>query len=41
MVILMQCLKSLNKTEYDNFYAILVNNGVKSLDLKKLLNNKK
>jgi len=37
---LMQCLKSVNKTEYDNFYAILVNNGVKSLNLRQLLNNK-
>jgi len=34
---LIECLDSLNKIKYDNFYIVLVNNGVKDLKFKTLL----
>jgi len=34
---LVECLDSLNEVVYNNLYAIIVNNGVKNLDLKKNL----
>ena len=32
---IIECLNSLNEIEYDNFYVILINNGITDLDLER------